>query len=74
MANILKFPVPVDYRELLRRLGEAEGVAHVVVVVEREDGMSEVWYDRQPSHSIAFASAVLANVSSNLVAASIDEG
>lgn len=53
-------------REVLDEIGKRDDVEHVVVVIERTDGMSEVYFDRQPHANVVFASAVLSSVANEL--------
>jgi hypothetical protein len=57
----------LDYRELLRRAIEDDDIAHVVLIVERKDQISEVWYDRQMISQVVYASALLHNFSQKLI-------
>lgn len=61
-------------REVLQAIIDRDDVEHVVIVIERTDGMREVYYDRQDSEKISFASSVLSSVSCDLAkGAIIDE-
>lgn len=53
-------------REVLDTIRERDDVEHVVVVVERKDGMSEVYFDRQPGANVVFAATVLSSVANEL--------
>lgn len=66
MADILKFPMPMTYRDIVSALNERGDIAHVVVIIERTDGMSEVMYDRQAINQVVFAAAVLNAVSNEM--------
>ena len=52
--------------DLLADLAARDDVAHVVVVAERDDGMSEVWYSRQQANQVVFAAKVLDTVAWDL--------
>jgi hypothetical protein len=52
---------------MLRAAIEDDGIAHVVMVVERKDRTSEVWYDQQMIGQVVYASAVLHNKSQRLI-------
>jgi|GEM_PF-6344109 len=61
MGNVVRMDGSeyVDYKELLQRAIDDPEIKHVVIVVERTDGTSEVWYDRQMIGQVVYASAIL---------------
>ena len=69
MANIVRIDGSEyqDYRGLLRAAIEDDNIAHVVMVVERKDQTSEVWYDRQMTGQVVYASAILHNKAQRLI-------
>lgn len=69
MANVVRMDGSeyVDYRELLRRAIDDPDIVHVVLVVEKKDATSEVWYDRQMIGQVVYASALLHNFSQKLI-------
>lgn len=73
MGEVLTFPTPLDYRDIMRALLESKKVKHVVVVVELEDGMSELYWDRQPINGVVFAAAVLNQQAAKMAAAATIE-
>ena len=60
-------------RELLDVIKEREDIEHVVVVIERTDGMSEIYFDRQSHANVVFASAVLSSVANELAKNAVAE-
>ncbi|MBN7804892.1 hypothetical protein JZX86_05875 [Agrobacterium rosae] len=61
-------------REVLQAVSARDDVEHIVIVVERTDGMREVYYDRQDGEKVAFAAAVISSVASDLArGATIEE-
>lgn len=61
MSNVVtlsgaKLMRPAD---LLQELQARDDIEHVVVVVERTDGFTELWHDRQATSNVVLAAKVL---------------
>lgn len=55
-----KLETPATLAEWLKKRYEEKGdIEHVVMIIERRDGFSELAFSRQEHRSIVFASAVL---------------
>lgn len=61
-GNILVRPV-----DLLEMLAERDDLAQLVIVVERQDGMTEIFYTRQAMSQLVFASVALDTVVKDMV-------
>lgn len=59
MAVVTMPGAPVSHKVLLHQILERRDVEHLVVVIERKDGLHEIMYDRQQIAGIVFASTVL---------------
>lgn len=63
----------VTLRDILASVAERDDVDHIVIVVERSDGMNEVLYDRQTVTNVVMAAATLNVVAMDLTRGAIDD-
>lgn len=71
--NVIKTNHWTGPKTLIEAVGKYTNIAHVVIVVEYDDGFTEVMYDRQPINSLLVAKDSLAYVCLELMAGPIVE-
>lgn len=52
--------------DLLQELQARDDIEHVVVLVERTDGFTELWHDRQSASNVVLAAKVLDSYAEDL--------